>query len=72
MKTNEGITVKEVIESAKKVTGKDFEVVETDRRAGDAEQVSADYSKAKKLLDWEPKYSDIDTIIKTSWEWESR
>ena len=63
-------TVKEVIEATKKVTGVDFIVEEADRRPGDASSLYADSTKAKKLLNWKPKYDDLEFIIKTAWEWE--
>lgn len=66
-----GYSVKEVIDTVKRITGIDFKVMETDRRAGDPAEVIADSSKAKKILGWTPEYDDLDFIIKTAWEWES-
>ncbi len=65
-----GYTVKEVVKVAKEVTKIDFKVVETGRRPGDPAELVADSSKLKKILGWEPKYNNLETIIKTAWEWE--
>ena len=65
-----GYSVKEVVETAKKVTGIDFPVEETDRRPGDPAVLVANNSKLVNKLDWKPKYDDIEYIIKTAWNWE--
>jgi UDP-glucose 4-epimerase len=44
-------------------------VEEASRRAGDPAVLIAEASKAKKKLGWKPQHSDIETIIKTAWEW---
>lgn len=68
----QGFSVKEVINLAKKITRIDFPVIETERRAGDPARLVASSEKAKKELGWQPRYSDLETIIKTAWEWEKR
>jgi UDP-glucose 4-epimerase len=65
-----GYSVREVIQSARTVTGRDFRVVESARREGDPPALVADSSKIKKLLNWKPRYDDLNAIIKTAWEWE--
>ncbi|NPA53901.1 MAG: UDP-glucose 4-epimerase GalE [Aquificae bacterium] len=65
-----GYTVKEVVETAKKVTGIDFPVEETGRREGDPAVLVADSTKLKEKLNWKPKYDDLEFIIKTAWNWE--
>lgn len=70
--TGKGTSVKEVIESVKRVTGKDFDVIETERRPGDPSKLYANNKKAKKILNWEPKYTNIDDIIKTAWNWHKK
>ncbi len=65
-----GFSVKEVVEVVKKVTGKDFKVIEAPRRPGDPPFLVADNSKIKKKLHWEPKYDNLEFIIKTAWNWE--
>ncbi|MCD6547941.1 MAG: UDP-glucose 4-epimerase GalE [Thermodesulfobacterium sp.] len=65
-----GFSVREVVSTVKKVTGIDFKVVETKRRAGDPPVLVADNSKIRKILKWEPKYDSLETIIKNAWHWE--
>ena len=65
-----GYSVKEIVDTAKKITGIDFKTEETDRRPGDPPILIADSEKAKKILNWKPKYDDIEFIIKTAWNWE--
>ncbi len=65
-----GYSVREVIETAKRVTGIDFKVEETDRREGDPAVLVADSKKLKEKLKWFPKFDDLEYIIKTAWEWE--
>ncbi len=65
-----GYSVREVIETAKKVTGIDFKVEEADRRPGDPPILVADPTKLKQKLNWQPKYNDLEFIIKTAWNWE--
>lgn len=66
-----GFSVKEVIETAKEVTGKEIKVVEEARRAGDPEILIASSEKAKKILGWKPEFDDLSTIIETAWKWHS-
>lgn len=65
-----GYSVREVVETAKKVTGIDFPVEETCRRAGDSPALVADSSKLRSLTGWTPRHDDLEFIIKTAWEWE--
>ena len=67
-----GFSVKEVVETAKRVTGVDFPVEETGRRAGDPPALVADSSKLMQTTGWKPKYNDLEYIIKTAWEWEKK
>lgn len=64
-----GFSVREVIEMAKKVTGKDIKVVEADRRAGDPAVLIASSKKASDVLNWKQKYTDLEQIITTAWKW---
>ncbi len=64
-----GFTVKEIIEVCKKVTNINFEVEVGERRAGDPAVLIASSEKAIKELQWQPKYNDLDTIIKSAWNW---
>jgi UDP-glucose 4-epimerase len=65
-----GFSVKEVVETAKKVTGENFKVEEASRRPGDPAILVADSTKLKKTLNWTPKYDDLEFIIRTAWNWE--
>ncbi len=67
-----GYSVREVVETAKKVTGINFNVKETGRRQGDPPVLVADNSKIKQKLNWHPQYDDLEYIIKTAWEWEKK
>jgi len=67
--TGKGYSNKEIVEMVKKVAGIDFLVEYGPRRIGDPDAIYADNSKIKKVLGWEPKYSDLETIIKIAWNW---
>ncbi|MCW8922802.1 MAG: UDP-glucose 4-epimerase GalE [Gammaproteobacteria bacterium] len=65
-----GFSVQQVIDAAKKVSGKDLKVVTTDRRAGDPAVLVADSTLAKQELGWQPEFDQLETIIETAWNWE--
>lgn len=65
----QGFSVREVIDSVKKVTGRDFKVVETDRREGDPAILIGSSKKAKDTLNWNPQYVEIDKIVESAWNW---
>ena len=67
--TGEGYSNKEVLEMIKKISKKDLKIKITKRRPGDAEILIADPTKIGKELGFSPKYSDLETIVKTAWEW---
>jgi UDP-glucose-4-epimerase GalE len=69
--TGQGYSVREVIESCRRITGKKIPEVIGPRRAGDPPKLVADSSRAQKQLDWTPKYRDIDSIVATAWRWHS-
>ncbi len=64
-----GFTVKEVIETARKVTGDPIKAVVSPRRAGDPARLIASSEKAKKILGWKPEHADLEEIIATAWNW---
>lgn len=64
-----GFTVKEVVETARKVTGHPIPMKEEPRRAGDPSTLIASSEKAKAVLGWKPKYDDLETIVSTAWKW---
>lgn len=67
-----GYSVREIIETVKKISKRDFKVVESDRREGDPPVLIADSQKAKNELKWSTRYSEIETIVKSAWEWHSK
>jgi UDP-glucose 4-epimerase len=67
-----GHSVKEVIDTVRKVTGLHFAVQDTGRRAGDPPVLVADSSKLKQQLLWKPRHDSLEYIIKTAWEWEKK
>ena len=69
--SGKGFSVKEMIEAAKKVTGKDIKVEMGERRAGDPAKLIASAEKAHRVLGWTPKFDDVEIIIKTVWTWHS-
>jgi UDP-glucose 4-epimerase len=69
--TGRGNSVLEVIEACRKASGHEIPVVVAPRREGDAAKLVADSSLARKLLEWEPRYTSIDAIVQTAWRWHS-
>lgn len=67
-----GYSVREVVDIAKKVTGVDFPVEETGRRAGDPPALVADSRRIRELTGWKPLHDDLEFIIRTAWEWEKK
>jgi len=63
-----GYSVTKVIETARKITGKPIPANVTERRPGDPAKLYASCSLARELLNWKAKYSDMETLIKSSWE----
>jgi UDP-glucose 4-epimerase len=68
----QGFTVREVIESVRRVTGKAIAVEACARRVGDPAVLVASSEKIKKELGWKPKYAELDTIVASAWEWHQR
>ncbi|MBC7437771.1 MAG: UDP-glucose 4-epimerase GalE [Bdellovibrionales bacterium] len=67
-----GHSVTEVIDAARRVTGRSIPVRDDPRRAGDPPVLVADASLARAELGWQPEYPDIDSIIAHAWEWERK
>ena len=65
----QGFSVKEMISAAEKVTGQKIKTVIGDRRPGDPARLVASSEKAKKILGWNPKFTSIEKIIETAWNW---
>ena len=64
-----GYSVMQVINACRKVSGQSIPVVNSPRRAGDPAKLIADSALAKTLLDWQPKYTTIEQIVETAWNW---
>ena len=67
-----GFSVKEVIETAGKITGKNISAIETKRRPGDPAFLVGTSDRIKKVLGWNPKHASIDDIIQTAWNWHKK
>ncbi|MBD5501109.1 MAG: UDP-glucose 4-epimerase GalE [Lachnospiraceae bacterium] len=67
-----GTSVFEVIETVKKVTGRNFPVTLADRREGDPAKLVGSSGKAQRILGWKPVYGEIDTIIEHAWKWHEK
>lgn len=65
-----GYSVREVLQTMKKVAGKDFVVKESPRRAGDAAAIVADPSKIRRVLGWTARHEDLEFICRTALNWE--
>ncbi|MGP8260108.1 MAG: UDP-glucose 4-epimerase GalE [Acidobacteriaceae bacterium] len=68
----QGFTVREVIESARRVTGKAIAVEECARREGDPAVLVASSEKIKQELGWRPRFAELDTIVASAWQWHQR
>ncbi|NLE68475.1 MAG: UDP-glucose 4-epimerase GalE, partial [Lentisphaerae bacterium] len=69
--TGTGHSVRQVIEAARRVTGRPVPVDMRPRRPGDPARLVADYTKAKAALGWTPAHSAIDEIVESAWKWAS-
>lgn len=67
--SNNGYSVKEMLDAAREVTGKEIKAEIGPRRAGDPSTLVAASEKAKATLGWDPQYTNIKDIIKTAWDW---
>jgi UDP-glucose 4-epimerase len=66
----QGYSVREVVERVKAISETNFPVIETKRRLGDPACVMAESNKIRKVLNWQPRYNNLDTIIATNLAWE--
>jgi UDP-glucose 4-epimerase len=67
-----GYSVLEVLETARRVSGRNFPVEFADRRPGDPAELVADVSRIHKTLDWRPMYDNLETIVTHALAWERR
>lgn len=64
-----GTSVLEVIDSVKRITGRNFKVILADRRPGDPAKLVGSSLKAQNVLGWKPVYADVDKIVEHAWRW---
>jgi len=67
-----GYSVKEVIDTVKKISGKDFKVLESNRRPGDPPVLTSDATKAKSELGWKTELPELEKIVETAWKWHNK
>ena len=67
-----GVSVLEVIEACRKVTGKDIPIVNQQRRVGDPPRLIASAQKAREVLGWRPQFEQITDIVSSAWNWHLR
>ena len=65
----QGFSVKQVIDTCRKVTGVDIKYSIIDRRPGDPAQLVGSAQNARTSLEWEPRINTLETIIETAWRW---
>lgn len=63
-----GVSVKEMLDTARRITGKEIPADITERRPGDPAKLVASSKKAYEVLNWKAKYSDVETLVKTAWD----
>jgi UDP-glucose 4-epimerase len=69
--TGRGYSVREVVDSCRRVSGKPIDVKESPRRAGDPPSLVASPELARQTLGWTARYTDLDAIVETAWRWHS-
>lgn len=67
-----GYSVLEVIETVRKVSGKEIPATMEPRRAGDPSRLIAVADKARRVLGWQPEYPDLESIVQGAWQWHSK
>jgi UDP-glucose 4-epimerase len=70
--SGQGFTVREVIDSARRVTDREIAVEECERRPGDPAVLVASSEKIKRDLGWQPKFPELDQIMASAWQWHQR
>jgi len=67
-----GFSVKEVIETVKRLSGKDFKVIAADRRPGDAPILTSDATKARNELGWKTEKPELEEMVSSAWQWHNK
>ena len=69
---NQGLSVLELVQQVKELSGRDFKVVQGQRRPGDPAELCADNQMASQELGWKPQFEDPRSIIKSAWDWHQK
>ncbi|MCM2373506.1 UDP-glucose 4-epimerase GalE [Aporhodopirellula aestuarii] len=67
--TGKGVSVREIVDACREVTGHPIPVVMGDRRPGDPAELVADATLAGEVLGWKPRYTDVQEVVETAWRW---
>jgi len=67
-----GFSVREIIDVARQVSGKDIPVTESGRRPGDSPALVASSAAAQEVLEWKPQFADVKDIVRTAWDWHRK
>ncbi|MGB0562754.1 MAG: UDP-glucose 4-epimerase GalE [Spirulinaceae cyanobacterium] len=67
-----GFSVREVIDTVKQVTGREFKVIEQERRPGDPPSLVGSSARAQEILNWQPEYADLGAIVAHAWAWHQQ
>lgn len=70
--TGNGVSVREILQAIAKIAGRKVPALEAGRRPGDPPALFADPKAAKKILNWQPKHSDLDSLVFTAWRWHEK
>ena len=70
--TGGGASVRDVIDSCSKITGRNIDIVEKPRRPGDPPRLIASSEKIKRELGWQPQFQSLDAIIESAWKWHQK
>jgi UDP-glucose 4-epimerase len=70
--TGGGASVREVIDSCRKITGREIDIVEKPRRRGDPPRLIASSERIKRELGWKPQFQSLDAIIESAWKWHQK
>jgi len=67
--SGDGYSVKQVVDTARRVTGNPIPAVEKPRRPGDPPKLVGDSKKIRRVLGWQPRYDSLEAIIESAWDW---
>ena len=65
-----GYSVRDVLDMVRTVSGSDFDIRETTRRPGDVTALVADSTRLQRMMDWQPRHANLETICRSAFEWE--